>query len=285
MNLLQLEYFLTVAKCQHMTRAAQLLHISQPTLSQIIRNLEQDLGVSLFDRKGRNIQLNTQGKYLLERTSFILSYIEETKKELRGTAANSESTEISICIHTGHLIFLDIIQNYHNIQNKVKFNLLQNDALLPDVLNICSENLAANAANRCYLFDDEILLLVSKKSRFAPKTSIDVGELKNESFINNTTQFLKELTLPYCERAGFVPNFIYTVEKNSEIQSLIEMNYGIAFWPKTVLNSILSDQIKPLSLTRPKCIRSMFITYPEIRSLSNAEKNFVDYCRNYFQIE
>lgn len=62
MEMLQLEYFRTVARLEHMTRAAQELHIAQPALSKTISRLEEDLGVPLFDRQNRQIRLNAFGK-------------------------------------------------------------------------------------------------------------------------------------------------------------------------------------------------------------------------------
>lgn len=65
MDLLQLKYFQKVPRLEHMTKAAHELHIAQPALSMMIARLENDLGVPLFDRHGRQIRLNAYGKALL----------------------------------------------------------------------------------------------------------------------------------------------------------------------------------------------------------------------------
>ena len=62
MELSQLKYFEIVAKHEHITRAAEELHIAQPSLSKAISRLEAELGVELFDRQGRNIKLNSFGR-------------------------------------------------------------------------------------------------------------------------------------------------------------------------------------------------------------------------------
>lgn len=62
MEIQQLEYFKVVAEMQHMTHAAERLNISQPALSKSISNIEQEIGVPLFDRQGRSISLNRYGK-------------------------------------------------------------------------------------------------------------------------------------------------------------------------------------------------------------------------------
>ena len=67
MDLLQMKYFATVAQTGNVTRAAELLNIAQPSLSATIARLENDLGVPLFDRRGRRIVLNQFGKSFLQR--------------------------------------------------------------------------------------------------------------------------------------------------------------------------------------------------------------------------
>lgn len=64
MDLLQLKYFQTVAMHEHMTHAADELHVAQPSLSKAIGRLEEDLGIPLFDRIGRQIKLNQFGKVI-----------------------------------------------------------------------------------------------------------------------------------------------------------------------------------------------------------------------------
>ena len=66
MDISALKYFIVVAQTEHISRAAEMLHITQPSLSTSIRRLEADVGYSLFDRNGRGIQLNEYGKIYLK---------------------------------------------------------------------------------------------------------------------------------------------------------------------------------------------------------------------------
>lgn len=83
MNLSQLHYFQVVAEEEHISRAAEKLHISQPSLSTTIHRLEDELDTPLFDRRGRNIYLNDAGKKLLEHVDFIFSQIDHLEKNLK----------------------------------------------------------------------------------------------------------------------------------------------------------------------------------------------------------
>ncbi len=281
MDLLQLEYFVAVAKCEHMTQAALKLHISQPTLSQVIARLEKDLGVLLFDRHGKHLKLNENGKLLLERATFILSYIKNTESEFKKYAID-ENNDIYIRMYGGHYIFSDLIKKFKDDYPYTRFHLLSNEDAPQETLSIGFINTWTDSLNGVYLFDDEMRLLVSKKSPLANRSSVDLAELKTMDFINNTTGFLKNITQPYCERAGFIPKFSYTAQNNTDVTMLIELDYGIAFWPKMALSEILTDHMAVVELRRPVCIRSMFLKFPEGRQLTVLEQTFAAYCQDYF---
>ena len=82
MDIVLLNYFLTVAKTQHMTKAAQQLNITQPSLSSAIRRLESELGVTLFDRVGRNIQLNEYGMIFYKGASAAVQSLSSSMDEI-----------------------------------------------------------------------------------------------------------------------------------------------------------------------------------------------------------
>ena len=73
MELTQLTYFLTVAQMQHMTRAAEALHIAQPALTKSVQRLESELGVPLIARKGRGIALTPYGQRLADELQHLLN--------------------------------------------------------------------------------------------------------------------------------------------------------------------------------------------------------------------
>lgn len=83
MNLNQLIYFATLAQLQHVTRASEKLNIAQPSLSKAIANLEQELGVDLFEKQGRNVVLTRQGKLYLDYVEKALESLEEGRSALQ----------------------------------------------------------------------------------------------------------------------------------------------------------------------------------------------------------
>lgn len=83
MELRRLQYFVKVARKQHVTNAAEELHVAQSAISRQIHQLEEELGVPLFVRKGRNLQLTSVGKLFLERIEVVLADMERAVSEVR----------------------------------------------------------------------------------------------------------------------------------------------------------------------------------------------------------
>lgn len=83
MSLQQLRYFVTVAEEEHVTRAAERLHVSQPPLSRQIRLLEDELGHALLERKGRGVVLTEFGREFAVRASAILRHVDDVLAEVR----------------------------------------------------------------------------------------------------------------------------------------------------------------------------------------------------------
>src|SRR5918998_59638 len=86
----QLRYFIAVAERLHFGRAAQALHISQPPLSRAVRALEERLGVALFTRDRRRVELTPEGSRFLDEARRIVSHLERSVLELRGLAAGEQ---------------------------------------------------------------------------------------------------------------------------------------------------------------------------------------------------
>ena len=96
MEIRTLEYFLAVAREENMTEAANTLHITQPTLSRQIADLEQELGKQLFIRTNRNTKLTEEGIHLRQRAEEILSLVRQTESEI-----SDDQTDLTGCIRLG----------------------------------------------------------------------------------------------------------------------------------------------------------------------------------------
>ena len=118
MELLQLKYFTAAAEQQHITKAAERLHIAQPALTQSIKKLEEEMGVRLFDRSGRNIVLNETGRLFLQRITPILAELENLPDEMREAAGIFQRT-IHLNVTAASALITNIIIKYKELHPQI----------------------------------------------------------------------------------------------------------------------------------------------------------------------
>lgn len=124
MEIRVLRYFLTVAREQSITKASEVLHITQPTLSRQLAQMEEEIGVKLFDRGSRRIALTNEGLLLRRRAEEILQLVDKTEKEL---IENEEQIEGKITIGCGEIasvqLFPQLFESFHEKYPRVTFDL------------------------------------------------------------------------------------------------------------------------------------------------------------------
>src|SRR5690348_11700104 len=123
MELTQLRYFQTVARLQHMTQAAREINIAQPSLSQAIAKLEDELGAPLFERRGRNIRLNAFGKAFLVWVERATNALDAGKREV-ADLAGLEHGVIKLGFHTMHA-FTEPLRLFQRRYPNVAFRLVK----------------------------------------------------------------------------------------------------------------------------------------------------------------
>ena len=124
MELLQLRYFLTAAEYQHITKAAEHLQIAQPALSQAIHRLEAELGVPLFERKSRSIELNDAGRFLQKRLIPIISSLDQLAAELQMGREQAIHT-IRLRLLSASALITNRIIAFRSLRPDVNFQLYQ----------------------------------------------------------------------------------------------------------------------------------------------------------------
>ena len=124
MEIRVLRYFLSVVREGSITKAAEVLHITQPTLSRQLARMEEEIGVRLFDRGTRKIRLTNEGLLLRRRAEEILQLVDKTEKEL---VEQEEQVEGKISIGCGEVASVqmlpDLIRNFHQKYPLVTFDL------------------------------------------------------------------------------------------------------------------------------------------------------------------
>jgi DNA-binding transcriptional LysR family regulator len=282
MDLLQLKYFQKIARLNHLTQAAQELHITQPSLSQTIAKLEKDLGVPLFDRQARQIRLNKYGEVFLEKVEAALKLLEEGRREIVDMAGLERGT---VSIDTTFLPqFSDVINIFRSSYPEVHFRISQvftkeeQEQLLENgELDFCisCKPIKRNGICNLPISTEEIVLAVPFTHRFANRQSIKLSEVANEPFIHfkRGHSFRKD-TDELCQKAGFTPNIVCETDDYKTIIELVKSGMGIAFTLETLLEK--ENSFYHLNIIEPICQRIYQLVWSEKRYLSLAARTFRD---------
>ncbi|MEE0169109.1 MAG: LysR family transcriptional regulator, partial [Eggerthellaceae bacterium] len=123
MDIQQLKYFLDVAQTEHMTRSAKRLNIAQPALSRSVSRLEHELGVSLFDREGRGLQLTDEGRLFQRKLIPLLNELDSICQEIKGVHA--ENREVRVHLGAASHIAADAVASWMSAAPNRRISLSQ----------------------------------------------------------------------------------------------------------------------------------------------------------------
>lgn len=289
MELLQLQYFRTVARLEHMTKAAEELRIAQPALSQTIARLEADLGVPLFDRKGRSITLNMYGKAFLKKVEAALALLEEGRAEV-ADLAGMEGGRVFLSTTT-HKCFTDVIGSFIPHHPKIKLQITQASTrdkikqLRSGDIDFCITfpPLQEEGIDGVSFLTENIHIAVPLSHRLADRPSVNLSELADDPFICiYAANPFRQMTDAFCEQAGFVPNVVCEVDELSAVVHFLRTGIGVAFLPETLFEG-QELGFRLIRLENPDCRRTYQIAWLKERYLSVAARTFRDYVVDYFQ--
>lgn len=128
MELRVLNYFLMVAREENITKAANLLHVTQPTLSRQLKQLEDELGVKLFDRSSHNIILTEDGMVLKRRAQELILLADKTKKEFQKDEILTGEIAIGCGELNGMSVLADIINQFRQKHSQIRFDIYSGNA-------------------------------------------------------------------------------------------------------------------------------------------------------------
>lgn len=281
MELLQLKYFMTAAAHQHITKAAELLHIAQPALTQSIKRLEEELQVKLFDRSGRNIVLNETGKIFLKRITPILTELENIPDEIRESAGMLQRT-IRMNVVAASALITKIVIEYKEQHPQVEFQLMHNEKEENYDISVTSMPYGSKIIHKnTTVLSEEILLAVPASSRYAAAGSLDLREVINEDFISLAGSLpLREICDRFCMEVGFVPHIAFESDSPEAVRDLIGANMGVAFWPSFSWGTAPRNNISLIHIQTPECKRNLVVSLKDSRGQSAVLTDFYQYVIN-----
>lgn len=249
MLLAEIEAFLTVAERRSVSKAAEVLYVTQPALTTRIKKLERDLGVELFVRTPRGMRLTAEGRAFrghAQRAVQELAQGRELLRELREGRVGELLLGAAPAISTYVLPlvlrrFQASFPNVHLIVRTGHSEEILEMVLREQVQVGLVRELPHPATTSRRLYEDEIVLVVHPAHRFAAERSIAVDELAGERLIlfDRTSSYFV-LTSAFFRDAGVVPRGVMELDNVDATKKMVEQDLGIAFLPYTAVRGELA---------------------------------------------
>ncbi|MNH71323.1 HTH-type transcriptional regulator CynR [compost metagenome] len=285
----QLQYLIEVARLKSFTKAAESLYITQPTISKTIRQMEEELGIVLFDRIGKRISLTDAGQIMVNQAQNIVKSFNNMSAEL-DDLRNLKKGHIRIGLPpmVGASFFPKIIGQFHKRYPDITIQLFEDGAKKVEadtdsgaldvgitVLPVTVEGL------ECFSFVEEKLnLLVHPSHRLAGRKEAPLTELVEESFVLFREDFvLHDRIITECVRVGFQPRVIYESSQWDLISEMVAANLGIALLPETVCREVDPSRVTILPLVDPVIPWNLGIIWREDRYLSFAAREWIRFAQ------
>ena len=282
MQIHQLEYFLAVATQRHFTRAAEELHVAQPSVSQQVRKLEDELGVRLFHRSKRGVDLTPAGEALLPWARQVLADVDQARAEVqelaglrRGRLAVGATPSVSTTVLPRALA------GFHAQYPGVSLALREagSDDLIRELeqggLDVALVILPARhpSLETTPFLEEELVLAVPPGHELAGRETVAVAELRHVPLVQFREGYdLRAVTLAACRRAGFAPRVAVDGGEMDSVLHLVAAGLGVAVVPSMVIES--GGPVRGVRLGSPALTRTVALAHRRDRPLSRAARAF-----------
>ena len=283
MELLQLRYFCAVAYHQSVTRAAADLMISQPALSKTIRSLEREVGVPLFERRGKYIHLNRMGELFYNQVRQALNALDDGVARV-SDMSDAPSGELHILVQGASNFLSDLYLAFHAQYPYVHLGLsnqTQSDRLqMPDYdLTIYTVSHYTPSRDSIPLLRERMVLAVPPDHPLAGRASVRLAEAAPYPFIiTNIYTYLSEL----CRAAGFTPDVRFQCDNTFTFGRLMRRGIGISLVPEITIGPTVVEGLSLIPFEDPSSERTVVLAWNTNRYLSNAARLFRDMTVQYF---
>lgn len=243
MNLHRLRCFIKVVEEGSITKAAAALQMTQPPLSIMIRKFEEELGVTLFNRSGRFLELTPSGRFLYEQGKELIDISDSTERKLVEYDEGFRG-KVNVGCSTSASLFLlpNIVQKMQEetpyIQTHVQEGntsyILEGLRNLTIDIGIVRSSITTEDIQTSNLLTEPILLALPPDHELCKKESITMSDLKDERFLLPTTTHglgLSDIIIGACQDSGFSPNVIYWGTEVLPMLLMVERGAGICFVP------------------------------------------------------
>ncbi len=285
MELHQLRYFCAIADTGSFSRAAQQSHVAQPSLSQQIGKLENELGARLFDRLGRTVRLTELGRAFLPRARAVLRDLEAARSDVVERKTSIAGTVCVGVIPTIGPYFLPAVlasfsrkfpQAHVTVVEEITPLLLEK--IRTGAMDVAIVALPLQVRSHEFqtfpLAEERLYAVLPKQHALAKRRTVCLGDLRDDPFLLlRDGHCFRETAVAACKRARLQPNIIFESGQFSSILSMVSAGLGVSIIPAMALEKRRGCRFVPLGDER--AVRTIGAVTLNGRSLSRAHEAFL----------
>lgn len=285
MNLTGLRYFVSVASFGSITKAAQNAYVSESAVSKTIKQLEQEIGTPLFDRQGRTIRLNQQGKIFYSYVSDSLKLLDQGINAVQNNK-QKETEHINALFTVGSPLIPRIVLRLQNLLPNVSLNISQKTTFAQDLkrFDFIISSKKIDNFTAIPLLKEELLIgwrknYLKSQALFKPK------ELEQYTFVGESAQTeLQETVDQFIKQHNLKLNFKYQSDEPATVRQMIVAGLGIGFIPQVTWGVSFANynqvETAHLDLKTPPT-RTIYLNTPHKR-LNENQRLFSNEIANVF---
>lgn len=259
MRLAQLYYFVEVCKSLSITKSANSLHISQPSLSIAIKELEEELGLQLFHRVKQRLQLTSEGRFFYQELTPILTNLDNLTETVKSFGENTHSIKIGIPPMIGGILFTKLFTKLQRDCPEIQLEVTERGTfdmevlLLEEVIELAmvlKESFTSAEIEFLPIINVEIHACFQKNHKFAKRELISIEELKDEPLIMFDNHFYihKIIRKSFAELHIF-PHIVLETTHLNTVKQFVQQNLASSFvFPECILptDGIVTVPVKGL---------------------------------------
>lgn len=293
MDIKQLHYFIAVSEQMNFSKAAERLHISQPSLSNAIKKLEQEIGSPLLERNTRNLQLTEAGELLFERAKVIVKNMEVLKIEMNEVIVHG-TRDITIGVMESIKHWLPkVIANYKKDYPQMKFHLVDILGSKRVKKSLKSYKTHVIITNQLMddpelevqtLYEERLVAVLPLHHPLAQKDTLTISDICEEPFIISTEGFqTRRDILTSFEQAGKSINIQFEIERFETAVSLVREHLGVTILPENYLQGPTAKTIVKKEIEGVNLNRNVYLVYLKNRHLPLAIRQLLKDILQFFE--
>lgn len=289
MNVIQMRYFYEVCRWQNITKAAENLHVSQPTISVAMQSLEAETGLNLFRRNGKKIFISKDGNILLARIRPILEQMDHLEQEINEMAHKRNHIRVALPPQIGIRIAPLLLGKFRQENPEIIVEIIETGPinslrmLKDEKLDLALMNYTADCDDGFIyrkLGEAECCFCTYSSSPLAKQQVITIEDVKDEPLVLldstfNLTHFVHQIFMKH----GFKPNVLHYSPYLHTVRNLVSQKIASTFLIKHAI--LPDDDIIALSVNTPLYLDTGIVT-KKGRQIYSDERILIDFLKKFF---